>query len=163
MDDESCVSLLEDKSILSYKSYWLNCGVEKYQKIFELFSFGNVTDVPDGMVLSELMWKKIRTLTLLTLFQNHRILSFDSIRSACRVPNAADVEELTIALRGIVDFETDEVGQKIEVLFCKRARDVYCGEKELLILPKASTSKRDLEVALTKWKEKLVKHVCHDK
>lgn len=154
---------LEDPSCFHFKELWLSSDDSDEQKLLELFCFGTIGDVPEHMSISPLMWRKMTKLTLLGLATEARSLKYSYVMEQCRLRNGEEVEETFIALRGLIDFQIDSVESTIKILQCFDCRDVYGGERDLLLLHDVVPTKLTLIRDLLRWKDKLAREIYDNK
>ncbi|SCV04138.1 LANO_0G08394g1_1 [Lachancea nothofagi CBS 11611] len=156
MIQESVVLALEDANRVNYKSLWLNALDDEERQLLELFSFGQVRDVPTelGFTLSDEMWVKLKRLTLLDLCCQNRTVYLDRVRRDCELGSLLEAEHLMMSVGNWVDFQIDQVSNDIHILQCHESRDVYNGEQELAVVKPNKTGQSILK-DLRQWRNKL--------
>lgn len=165
MDDELAskdlsahvVVALEDPSHIHYKDLWLESSTGAEQCVLELFSFGKVKDAGAGLraMLTTAMWQKLQRLTMLTLSCQERVLSYERIRDECALGACGEAEQLVMSLGSLAEFSIDQVKQLVVVQKCHECRDVYNGERALIVVGSPVASGQEILHDLQRWQRKL--------
>lgn len=131
MRDE-VIRALEEPHKYHYKAEWLESKDLGERRLFEIFAFGNIKDVPAGITLTSSMRSKLEKLTLITLSETHNELTYENIRQQCQIEDNSIIENHLIQLQDIFKVQIDSVN--LSVVFLKRldCRDVYCNEPRIV-------------------------------
>lgn len=153
------LAIFEDPLKFHYKQYWLQTQNEEQTVLFELFAFGTINDIPKQMVLSPLMLKKLQLLTMISLSQCERELTYSKIMEVCAISSIDKVERYMIELRNFFSVKLDPIRESARIESLNDARDVYGGEKPLLLDIRPLHTKAELIDKLTHWQHKLNKQI----
>lgn len=153
--EECLVQALENPEIMHYKDMWLMEEDQLGRKVLELFSYGTVQDIPKDLALTDKMLTKLQKLTIVSLCEQQRQLSYAEVQHGCQISDLATVEELFIQLRAFFDVKLDSVQQTATIHRMHDCRDVYGGERPLLLIKQPQTTKNSLLRDLRRWKLKL--------
>lgn len=144
------IQKLEDPSIFHYKDLWLKETNDERVSILEIFAFGVISD-SKGIELSPRMRQKLQKLTIVTLSERYRELSYELIRSEAQLDSLLQVEPYLIQLRTFFEVKLDPVRKIAHVGRCYDCRDVYNNEKPLQIVEPRVTGST-LRDSLVQWK-----------
>ena len=152
---EETIRALEEPHKYHYKAEWLESKDLDERQLFEIFAFGNIKDVPEDTTLTSSMRSKLEKLTLITLSETYNELTYENIRKQCQIEDNSIIENHLIQLQDIFKVEIDSVN--LSIIFLKRldCRDVYCNERELVVIENPRVTKECLVNNLRKWKIKL--------
>ncbi|AAS54355.1 AGL136Cp [Eremothecium gossypii ATCC 10895] len=147
-----------DPKAVHFKQFWLSSVDRDESELLEVLCFGNYGDLNAIQSCEE--WKdaiesKLRTLTLLGLCEVPSELEYDQAMASCCIPDDVILEQRMVELQAQVHFQLDSVGRRIKVLRCLGARDIYNGERPLLLLRDAARSRESTLAGLRQWKQKL--------
>ncbi|SMN19856.1 similar to Saccharomyces cerevisiae YDR179C CSN9 Subunit of the Cop9 signalosome [Maudiozyma saulgeensis] len=148
-------TILEDPSKFHYKQEWLESDTLESRDIFELFSFGTIEDVPLNLRLSPEMLKKLQLLTIVSLVQTHRELSYTFIMEQCKIFSIDTIERYLIELRPFFKVTLDSVRQVAQINTLLDCRDVYDNEIPLQYVSIPRENKTQLIEKLKHWQNKL--------
>ncbi|GMM57920.1 Csn9 protein [Maudiozyma humilis] len=156
---EAVIMKLEDPSRFHYKQDWLEVQDDELNMLFELFTFGTTRDVPNALILSPLMLKKLQLLTIVSLAQLERELTYSKIMETCLITSIDILERYMIELRNFFTVKLDPVRHVARITHLIDGRDVYCYEKPLLLGINPLHTKSELVTKLTQWQHKLNKQI----
>lgn len=125
----------------SFKDKWLGASCERDQLYYEILSFGTVDDLNriPREDRSSIRDKMIR-LSMVTYIFGQRQVSYSWLirryRDAGIELDSNDIEMILLELndRGIVQILIDSAGETVDIVRLNQYRDVYCYEKELLLI-----------------------------
>lgn len=153
--DEQLIQALEDPTKLHYKELWLAEEDQLRRNVLELFAFGTLKDKPDDMTLTSLMQKKLQKLSIVSLSELRRELTYTEIQHECQISDIGTLEELLIELRHFFEVKLDSVRQVATIGRLYDCREVYCNEQPLQLVQTLPTTKQSLLQDLHRWKDKL--------
>ncbi|CAR26891.1 hypothetical protein ZYGR_0I01630 [Zygosaccharomyces rouxii] len=147
---DSIVRQLEDPSIFHYKDLWLKETDNDRLLVLEIFAFGVMSD-SKGIELSPGMRQKLQKLTIVTLSETHRELTYELIQSEARLDSSLQAELYLIQLRQFFEVKLDPVRKVAHIGRCYDCRDVYNQEKPLkAVKPRVTGS--TLRDSLVQWR-----------
>lgn len=155
MINDNIIKELELPGRYHYKDLWRSSQDSDEEVLLEIFAFGTVKDLPKELQLTHSLTEKLRKLTIISLSQDHRDLSYDFISQECQINKVEDVERYLIELNSLIEVKMDSTKGLCKILKWKDCRDVYCGEKPLHVVKRVGLTKNDLILSLEQWKEKL--------
>lgn len=153
--NESLLKALEDPQRFHYKDLWLKENNPNDRVILELFAFGKIEDAPRNMVMTTLMLQKLQKLTIISLSEQYRELSYDLIQTQCGIADIIVIEEYLIQLQDIFQVKLNSVLQSATIVKWFDCRDVYSGERELQLVKSLTVDRSTLIRDLKRWKLKL--------
>lgn len=125
----------------SFKDKWLVSDNYGDQLVYEILSFGTVNDLQKAPIeYQEMIRDKLIRLSMINFIFGKNEASFSSVieeyQNAGIELDSNDVEMILLELndRGIVRVLIDSVGQTVDILCLNQFRDIYCDERELLVL-----------------------------
>ncbi|AGO13734.1 AaceriAGL136Cp [[Ashbya] aceris (nom. inval.)] len=150
-------SVLDPKSV-HFKHFWLTSVDHAESELLEVLCFGDYEDLHAIQGCEK--WKaaienKLRMLTLLGLCEVPTELEYDQAMACCGIQDDITLEQRIVELHALIHFELDSVGRRIKVLRCLDARDIYNGERPLLLLKRVPRSRENTLAGLQQWKQKL--------
>lgn len=161
MSTKPLVELLESPNVFHYKKEWLDTHILEERKLLEVFSFGTVKDVQPSMGLSSLSLRKLQKLTIMSMCESYRRITYAQVVSQCQLADDSEVEQLFMEMNSVMVFEIDCVAKFVEIKKCLDSRDVYGEERELMVLQQApNKTKQGLLTDLLRWKTKLNLDIC---
>ncbi|CAI4038055.1 hypothetical protein SMKI_04G3940 [Saccharomyces mikatae IFO 1815] len=156
---EEIIKTLEDFHKYHYKEEWLNSKDLDERQLLEIFAFGNVEDLPKNIRLTPPMRSKLERLTLITLSEKYNELSYEMVRQECQIEDNGIIEGHLIELQDILKAEMDSVNEFIKILNRFDCRDVYCCERELIVVKKPRVTKEYLVHNLHSWEINLKQNI----
>lgn len=153
--DAQLISWLEDPQRFHYKDLWLAEENPARRDVLELFAFGTLQDAPSGMELTTPMVTKLQKLTIISLSEHFRELSYVEIQRKCHIDEIGTLEELLIQLRTFFEVRLDSVRQVATIGRLYDCRDVYADERPLQVVKNLPTTSDTLLQDLRRWKRKL--------
>lgn len=144
------VQKLEDPSIFHYKDLWLKETDNDSLLVLEIFAFGVMSD-SKGIQLSPRMRQKLQKLTIVTLSERYRELTYDLIQAEAQLDSLLQVELSLIQLREFFDVKLDPVRKVAHIGRCHDCRDVYNNEKPLQMVNPGVTGST-LRESLAQWR-----------
>lgn len=153
--DQSFVELLESPHRFHYKELWLQETNPLRRRVLELFAFGTVQYIPKDIPLTAAMLRKLQQLSIVSLSERLRELPYGLIEQQCGISDAAAVEESLMQLRGFFEVRLDSPARLATIERWLDCRDVYGGERELLVVPQPATTRDSLVEDLQAWHRKL--------
>lgn len=156
---QSIQSVLEDPDKFHYKQEWLQSDTEESSGIFELFSFGTMRDIPTNLQLTPRMIVKLQRLTLISLSQTYRELSYSLIMRECNIDSIDIIEQSLIELQSFFKVKLDPIRKVAIIISWYDCRDVYANEKPLTLIQNPKITKTILLKKLEQWQHKLNKQI----
>lgn len=153
--DPWLVNALEDPSRYHYKDLWLEETDPERRKALELFAFGTVQHIDKSIPLTTPMLRKLQKLTIVSLSERLREIPYELIRQECGINDTATIEECLIQLREFFEVQLDSPAQQATILRWYDCRDVYGGERPLVVVPEPATTSASLLKDLESWHRKL--------
>ncbi|CAB4253939.1 similar to Saccharomyces cerevisiae YDR179C CSN9 Subunit of the Cop9 signalosome, which is required for deneddylation, or removal of the ubiquitin- like protein Rub1p from Cdc53p (cullin) [Maudiozyma barnettii] len=146
---------IEDPTRFHYKQEWLESTEPGTENIFELFSFGTIKDIQPQLNLTPAMFKKLQLLTIVSMVQTQRELSYTYIMEQCKIFSTDIVERYLIELRLFFKVKLDSIRQAAQILSIYDCRDVYDNEKPLQYVCIPRDNKDQIIEKLKQWHGKL--------
>ncbi|QLL31910.1 hypothetical protein HG536_0C00770 [Torulaspora globosa] len=153
--DRSFVELLESPQRFHYKELWLQETDPLRRKVLELFAFGTVQHIQEDIPMTAGMLRKLQQLSIISLSERLRELPYGLIEQECGIRDTGTIEESLIRLRAVFEVRLDSPAQLATIERWFDCRDVYGGERELLIVPPPPTTRESLIQDLQRWHRKL--------
>ncbi|KAI8387796.1 COP9 signalosome complex subunit 9 [Nakaseomyces glabratus] len=122
----------------SYKTQWLTSEGDERVRC-ELLAFGTVEDLERGTLNAQDRDVLVK-LSILNYVYGKQVVTFDTLLQNYAQAGIEltdnDIEMILLELcnHGIMDVSIDSVAREVKVLQLSRYRDVYCGERELLVV-----------------------------
>lgn len=122
----------------SYKTQWLTSEGDERVRC-ELLAFGTVEDLERGTLNAQDRDVLVK-LSILNYVYGKQVVTFDALLKNYAQAGIEltdnDIEMILLELcnHGIMDVSIDSVAREVKVLQLSRYRDVYCGERELLVV-----------------------------
>lgn len=147
------IQKLEDPSVFHYKDLWLRETDNARLLILEIFAFGVVKD-SKGIKLSPKMRQKLQKLTIVTLSEGQRELTYELIQSEAQLDSFLQVELYLIQLRHFFEVKLDPVRKVAHIGHFHDCRDVYNNEKPLQVVKPRITGST-LRDSLAQWRNSI--------
>ncbi|CCF56904.1 hypothetical protein KAFR_0B06080 [Kazachstania africana CBS 2517] len=159
--DGRLVEILEDPHTFHFKQEWLDSTDTETRTLLEIFSFGTIKDLTDDLrkEMSPAMIAKLQKLTIISLSEQCRVLTYETIANECLIDNMNDVENFLIQLQGFFRVRLDSVERVAKITDWFDCRDVYANERDLYRVHNLQISKESLIQDLKKWKSKLTQDI----
>lgn len=122
----------------SYKTQWLTSEGDERVRC-ELLAFGTVEDLERGTLNAQDRNVLVK-LSILNYVYGKQVVTFDALLKNYAqagielTDNDMEMILLELCNHGIMDVSIDSVAREVKVLQLSRYRDVYCGERELLVV-----------------------------
>ncbi|QLQ82318.1 hypothetical protein HG537_0H00790 [Torulaspora globosa] len=153
--DPSFIQLLESPQRFHYKDLWLQETDPLRRKVLELFTFGTIQHIRDDTPMTAGMLRKLQQLSIVSLSERLRELPYGLIEQECGIRDDDTVEQQLMQLREFFEVRLDSPARLATIDRWFDCRDVYGGERELLIVPRPSTNRDSLIQDLESWHRKL--------
>ena len=149
-------NLIEDKTVINYKKWWMECKDAQETKLLAILCFYDIDDLPEETTagLDKFVLDKLRVLSLLSLCELSTEVNYQEIKEKCDLKTDGEVEKLLIRAELFVDLKIDSVARRATVLEYKISRDVYSGEKGVPFHTPVR-SKINILSALINWRSSL--------
>lgn len=152
---------LENPSKFHYKKEWIESTTHEEQTIYELYAFGIIADIPATIqpLLTVEMIKKLQLLTIISLAQQQREISYNHLMSQCEIDSMDTIERYMIELRQFFQMKLDSVRQVVKIINLYDCRDIYDNERPLMFVNIPKSNKTSLIEKLEQWKGKLTQQI----
>lgn len=152
---------IDDPSKFHYKKEWLESSTPDAQNIYELYTFGTISDIPTKLrpSLTSGMIKKLQLLTIISLAEIHRDIPYRLIMSKCEIDSVDTIERYLVELRTIFKIKLDSVEQVVKIVNLYDCRDIYDNERPLNFVTAPKSNKTALVDKLEQWKGKLTQQI----